>query len=268
MIIPHTSCNEGEGEKNIYSALQSTFLVPASELADYKQSPDSASYHGIKKVSKQVWHKKLITTLVFQVTTSGSLPNFAGWSQISHKINTPPGPALRRAPHSCTLSPAPRSRCPGCHRPYGAGRLSPPPAASRTHRDALLAGGTGELQESHPVYLQCPGGTGTGGTAPAQTRFPVPCSPGWSRPGWAGASLQMGGKGAALSPGRRESRPVILSTKLVRLVQPCASNEGMTRWKRSAKKRSKNKSTSGCRGQGRSNLKVLLVQSRRVANTF
>lgn len=137
MIIPHTSCNEGEGEKNIYSALQSTFLVPASKPADCKQSPDSASYHRIKKVSKQACHKKLITPLVFQVATSGSLPNFAGWSQISHKINTPPGPAQRRAPCHCTLSPAPCSPCPGCPGMQGAGRLSPPPAACRMHRDAL-----------------------------------------------------------------------------------------------------------------------------------
>lgn len=121
MIIPHTSCNGGKGEKNIYSALRSTFLVPASKLGDCKQSPDSASYHGIKEISKQAWHEKLITTLVFQVATSGSLPNFAGWSQISHTINTPPGPALCRAPHSCTLfSAAPRSRCPRALRPWQA----------------------------------------------------------------------------------------------------------------------------------------------------
>lgn len=236
MIIPHTSCNRGEGEKNIYSALQSTFLVPASTPADCKQSPDSASYHGIKKVSKQAWHKKLITTLVFQVATSGSLPNFAGWSQMSHKTNTPPGPALRRAPRSCARSPAPRSRCPGCPGPPGAGGLFPPPAAPRTHRDALLAGGTGEQRQSHPVYLPRPGGTGTGGAAPAQRRFPVPCSPGWSRPGRAGASPQAGGEGAAPSPGRRESEPVILCAKGVRPVQPCASNVRMIGWKRSAKK--------------------------------
>lgn len=136
------------------------------------------------------------------------------------------------------------------------------------HRDALLAGGTGEPWESHPVYVLCPSGMGTGNTAPAQTRFPVPCSPGWSRPGRAGASPQAGGKGVALSPGRSKLEPVILCTKGVRSVQPRASNVGMTGWKRSAKKQSKNEGPSGCRGQGRGNLKVLLVQSRRVANMF
>lgn len=140
--MPHTSCKGGEGEKNICSASQSIFLVPASNPADCKWSPDSASYHGIKKASKQAWHKKLITTLVFQVTTSGSLPNFAGYSQVSHKT------AAVASPDSCTLSSAPHSRCPGCPGPRGTGRLLPPPAASRMHRDALLAAGTVGIPES------------------------------------------------------------------------------------------------------------------------
>lgn len=117
----------GDGEKNICSTSQSSFLVPASNPADCKWSPDSASYHGIKKASKQAWHKKLITTLVFQATTSGSLPGFAGWSQVSHKSSTAgPAPAAAASPQPLTAAapaaPGPRAlaasrlhlRPPGC----------------------------------------------------------------------------------------------------------------------------------------------------------
>lgn len=155
-----------------------------------------------------MWHKKLITTLVFQVTTSGSLPNFAGWSQVSHKINIGRGQPRQLHPLISPTQPLPRMP-----RPYGAGRLLPPPVASRMHRDALPAGGTGELWESQTAYLLCSGGAGTGGTAPAETRFPAPCSPGWGRPGRAAASPQAAGEGAAPSPGTSRSEPVITRTK-------------------------------------------------------
>lgn len=50
--------------------LQITLLVPASKSADSKHNPDSTSYQGIKKVSKQAWHETFITALVCRVTTS------------------------------------------------------------------------------------------------------------------------------------------------------------------------------------------------------
>lgn len=88
---------------------------------------------------------------------------------------------------------------------------------------------------------------------------------GGSRSGRAEASPQAGGEGAAPSPGRSESEPVILRTKGVWPAQHHASDVGMTGWKRSTKKWSKNK---GPPGERRSNLKAPLVQSRRVASTF
>lgn len=155
--MPHTSCKGREGEKNICSASQSTFLVPASNPADCKWSPDSASYHEIKKASKQVWHKKLITTLVFQVRTSGSLPKFAGWSQASHKINSGGGQPWQRH-----LSSGAHSRCPGCPGPEGTARLLPhlrPPGC--IGMPSCLVG----LWESQTAHLLCSGGAGTGGAA-------------------------------------------------------------------------------------------------------
>lgn len=109
----------GDGEKNICSTSQSTFLVPASNPADCKWTPDSASYHGIKKASKQAWHKKLITTLVFRATTSGSLPDFAGWSQVSHKTSGGGGQPRQLQPLISPAQPLPRM-------PRALGRWQPP----------------------------------------------------------------------------------------------------------------------------------------------
>lgn len=186
----------GRERKHIYNALQSTFLVPASKLADGKQSPDFASYHGIKKISKQAWHKKLITALVFQVATSGSLPNFAGWSRMSHRINTPPRPALSKALHSCTFSLQPHTALPRMlqalwHWQALASTCSLPDAPW-----CPPGCGTGELWESHQAAL------------PQTAHFLVPCRPGWSRPGRARASQQAGGEGAAQSHGRSKLEPV------------------------------------------------------------
>lgn len=58
------------GRKSTYMVLQITLLVPASKSADCKHNPDSTSYQGIKKVSKQAWHETFITALVCRVTTS------------------------------------------------------------------------------------------------------------------------------------------------------------------------------------------------------
>lgn len=135
-----------------------------------------------------MWHKKLITTLVFQVPTSGSLSNFAGCSQVSHKINTGRGQPrqlhpLSHQPHAGAApdAPGPRALAGSCL------HLWPPGCSGMP---SWLLG----LWESQTAYLLCSGGAGTGSTAPAETCFPAPCSPGWSRPGRAGASPQAGEK--------------------------------------------------------------------------
>lgn len=174
----------GEGEKNICSASQSTFLVPASDPADRKWSPDSASYHGIKKASKQAWHKKLITTLVFQVTTSGSLPNFAGWSQVSHKINTG-----RVQPRQLHLSSAAAPDAPGPRALAGSCLHLRPPGCARM--PSRLVG----LWESQTAYLALWWG---------RNRRPCPCRDTFSSPPFPG--LEQAGAGRSEPAGRRRRR--------------------------------------------------------------